>query len=45
MSFSSETPDEKIAPLVIAAIFVGQAAASAAIAWGTTRGLDNAFNG
>ena len=42
MSFSSETPDEKIAPVVIA-IFVGQAVASAAIAWGTTRALDKAF--
>jgi hypothetical protein len=44
ISFSSETPDEKIAPVVVAgAIFVGKAVAGAAVAWGTTRALDKAF--
>ena len=44
ISFSSETPDEKIAPLIVGgAIFVGKAVAGAAVAWGTTRALDKAF--
>jgi len=48
ISFSSQTPDTKIAPIVISgASFVGKAIAGGVIgtaaSWGTTRFLDNRF--
>lgn len=48
ISFSSQSPDTKIAPIVIGgAAFVGKAivggAIGAAASWGTTRILDNRF--
>jgi hypothetical protein len=43
LSFSQSAPDAKFAPLVGGAVFVGKAAAGAAVAWGTTRALDRAF--
>jgi hypothetical protein len=48
ISFSSQSPDVKIAPIVISgAAFVGKAIAGGAIgaaaSWGTTRILDNRF--
>jgi hypothetical protein len=48
ISFSSQSPDVKIAPIVISgAAFVGKAivggAIGAAASWGTTRILDNRF--
>jgi hypothetical protein len=48
ISFSSSTPDTKIAPIIITgAIFIGKAAIGAAVgtavSWGTTRLLDNSF--
>ena len=48
ISFSSQTPDAKIAPIVIGgAAFVGKAIVGGAIgataSWGTTRFLDNRF--
>ena len=48
ISFSSQSPDTKIAPIVISgAAFVGKAIAGGAIgaaaSWGTTRILDNRF--
>ena len=47
-SFSSETPDAKVAPLIAGgAIFVGKAIAGGVIgagaSWATTRYLDNHF--
>jgi hypothetical protein len=44
ISFSSQNPDTKIAPIIInGAAFVGKAIAGGAISWGTTRILDNRF--
>ena len=48
ISFSSQSPDTKIAPIIIGgAAFVGKAIAGGAIgaaaSWGTTRILDNRF--
>ena len=48
ISFSTATPETKVAPLIVGgAIFVGKAvvggAAGAAASWATTRILDNKF--
>lgn len=45
ISFSSiETPDTKIAPIIVGgAVFLGRAAAAGAISWGTQRILNNTF--
>jgi hypothetical protein len=48
LSFSSETPDAKVAPIIVGgAAFVGKAIAGGVIgtaaSWATTRYLDNRF--
>jgi hypothetical protein len=48
ISFSSNTPDAKIAPIVVSGVvFLGKAAVGGAVgaaaSWGTTRLLDNRF--
>jgi hypothetical protein len=48
ISYSSETPDAKIAPIVLGGVaFVGKAVVGGVIgsaaSWGTTRLLDNRF--